>query len=69
MGFPPSRILPLSTQNLSVATISPRLDQEAECPAGDSDDGDDGDDDGDGDVDSGIHGEDCWSLGAGRDRS
>ena len=27
--------MPLSTQNLSVATISPRLDQEPKCPAGD----------------------------------
>ena len=33
--FLPGRILPLSTQNLSVATISPRLDQEPKCPAGD----------------------------------
>ena len=43
MGSLPSRILPLLTQSLLVATISPRLDQGVECPAS-GDDEDDGDD-------------------------
>ena len=50
MGFLPGRILPLSTRNLSVATISPRLDQEPKCPAGDGDDGDGHDGGSEGDV-------------------
>ena len=58
MGFLPGRIWPLLTQNPLVAKISPRLDQEAKCPAGGCDDdggrGDggygDGRDDGDAKV-------------------
>ena len=49
MGFLPGRIWPLLTQNPLVAKISPRLDQEAKCPAGGGDNGGygDGRDDGD----------------------
>ena len=52
MGFLPGRIWPLLTQNPLVAKISPRLDQEAKCPAGGRDNGGygDGRDDGDAKV-------------------
>ena len=43
MGFLPGRIWPLLTQNPLVAKISPRLDQEAKCPAGGGDIGCDDD--------------------------
>ena len=49
MGFLPSKTLPLLTQSLLVATISPRLDQGVECPASGDDEDDVGDDCGDDD--------------------
>ena len=57
MGFLPSKTLPLLTQSLLVATISPRLDQGVECPASGDDDDDIGDDCG-GDGDDGDDGDD-----------